>query len=133
MAPRLLFYLRTKLGGWGSHGTTFFDARALAEYERCFALPGAIHSMCEDYRAAATIDLAHDNADAARRIECPVRVLWGERGVVHRLFTPLADWQAQCARPVTGRPTPTGHYIPEEAPALLAEDMAAFFAECPAE
>ena len=127
------FYLRTKLGGWGSHGATFFDARALAEYERCFALPGAIHSMCEDYRAAATIDLEHDNADAARRIECPVRVLWGERGVVHRLFTPLADWQAQCARPVTGGPTPTGHYIPEEAPALLAEDMAAFFAECPAE
>ena len=89
--------------------------------------------MCEDYRAAATIDLAHDRADASRRVQCPVRVLWGERGVVQRLFTPLADWQARCARQVTGRTTPTGHYIPEEAPALLAEDMAAFLAENPSE
>jgi haloacetate dehalogenase len=55
-------------------------------------------------------------------------VLWGERGVVHRLFTPLADWQAKAASAVTGRTTPTGHYIPEEAPELLAQELAAFFA-----
>jgi haloacetate dehalogenase len=122
------FYLRAKLGGWGSEGLAVFDERALAEYERCFADPAAIHAMCEDYRAAATIDLEHDRADAARRIECPVRVLWGERGVVHRLFTPLADWQAKCRLEVTGRPVPTGHYIPEEAPRLLANELAAFFA-----
>jgi len=122
-----LFYLRTKLGGWGSHGTELFDARALAEYERCFASPGAIHAMCEDYRAAATIDLAHDRADAARRIECPVRVLWGERGVVHRLFTPVADWQEKAATRVTGRALPAGHYIPEEQPDLLAEELESFF------
>jgi haloacetate dehalogenase len=123
------FYLRTKLGGWGSEGLSLFDARALAEYERCFADPAAIHAMCEDYRAAATIDLAHDRADAEHRIACPVHVLWGERGVVHRLFTPLADWQAKCAREVTGRSVPTGHYIPEEAPDLLAEELEAFFAQ----
>lgn len=122
-----VFYLRTKLGGWGSGGTTFFDPRALAEYERCFQDPATIHAQCEDYRAAATIDLAHDRADAYRRIECPVRVLWGERGVVHRLFTPVADWQAKAAGRVTGRAVPTGHYIPEEAPDLLAEEIAAFF------
>jgi haloacetate dehalogenase len=122
-----LFYLRTKLGGWGSGGTTFFDARALAEYERCFQTPGAIHAMCEDYRAAATIDLTHDRADSQRRIECPVRVLWGERGVVQRLFAPLADWQAKCTHEVTGSATPTGHYIPEEAPALLAAELEGFF------
>src|SRR5262249_40426710 len=63
------FYLRTKLGGWGSEGLATFDDRALAEYERCFANPAAIHAMCEDYRAAATIDLEHDRADAARRID----------------------------------------------------------------
>jgi haloacetate dehalogenase len=122
------FYLRAKLGGWGSEGLTVFDPRALAEYERCFADPAAIHAMCEDYRAAASIDLEHDRADAARRIACPVRVLWGERGVVHRLFTPLADWQAKCAQPISGRALPTGHYIPEEAPDLLANELAAFFA-----
>ena len=122
-----IFYLRTKIGGWGSGGTSFFDPRAIAEYERCFT-PAAVHAMCEDYRAAATIDLEHDRADAERRIECPVRVLWGERGVVHRLFTPLADWRAKSAGAVTGRPTPTGHYIAEEAPDLLAQDITDFFA-----
>lgn len=123
-----VFYLRRKVGGWGSGGTDFFDPRALAEYERCFSDAAAIHAMCEDYRAAASIDLAHDRADADRRIACPVRVLWGERGVVHRLFTPLADWQARAAAEVTGRTTPTGHYIPEEAPELLAQELVAFFA-----
>lgn len=83
--------------------------------------------MCEDYRAAASIDLEHDRADAHERIACPVRVLWGERGVVHKLFTPVADWQAKSAGTVTGRPTPTGHYIPEEAPALLANEIDTFF------
>jgi haloacetate dehalogenase len=120
-----LFYLRTKLGGWGSDGTAFFDPRALAEYERCFT-PAAIHAMCEDYRAAATIDLEHDRADAGRRIGCPLHVLWGERGVVHRLYTPIADWQTK-ATTVTGRTTPGGHYIPEESPDLLGAEMLAFF------
>lgn len=123
------FYLRSKLGGWGSEGLTLFDARALAEYERCFAEPAAIHAMCEDYRAAATIDLAHDRADAEHRVDCPVRVLWGDRGVVQRLFTPLADWQAKCTGKVTGRAVPAGHYIPEEAPDLLAAELEAFFAQ----
>jgi haloacetate dehalogenase len=122
------FYLRSKLGGWGSDGLARFDARALAEYERCFADPRAIHAMCEDYRAAATIDLVHDRADAANRVACPVRALWGERGVVHRLFTPVADWQEKSAAEVTGRALPTGHYIPEEAPDLLAAELEAFFA-----
>ena len=122
------FYLRAKLGGWGSEGLAPFDVRALAEYERCFADADSIHAMCEDYRAAATIDLEHDREDAARRIGCPVHVLWGERGVVHRLFTPIADWQAKCAHTVTGRPVPTGHYIPEEAPELLSAELEAFFA-----
>jgi haloacetate dehalogenase len=107
---------------------SIFDRGALAEYERCFMDEAAIHAMCEDYRAAATIDLVHDRADSARRIDCPVHVLWGERGVVHRLFTPLEDWQAKCAQEVTGRSVPTGHYIAEEAPDLLADELEAFFA-----
>jgi haloacetate dehalogenase len=121
------FYLRAKLGGWGSAGLAIFDERALAEYERCFT-PGAVHAMCEDYRAAASIDLQHDHADGERRIECPLRVLWGERGVVHRLFAPIDDWQAKARQRVTGTTTPTGHYIPEEwEPQRLADDMRSFF------
>ncbi|MCX7901875.1 MAG: alpha/beta hydrolase [Burkholderiaceae bacterium] len=122
-----VFYLRAKLGGWGVHGMEIFDPRALAEYERCFTAPGAVHAMCEDYRAAASIDLEHDRADADRRIDCDLRVLWGERGVVHRLFTPLADWQEKCARAVSGRPLPCGHYIAEEVPDLLCAEIEGFF------
>ena len=122
-----VFYLRKKLGGWGGHGLELFDPRALAEYERCFSDPAAIHAMCEDYRAAAAIDLEHDRADASARIACPTRVLWGERGVVHRLFAPIADWQAKAAGTVSGRSTPGGHYIAEESPELLASEVLSFF------
>lgn len=120
------FYLRVKTGGWGGCGHAYFDPRAYAEYERCFT-PAAIHATCEDYRAAATIDLEHDRADAARRIASPVCVLWGERGVVHRLYTPLTDWQEKAELPITGRSLPCGHYVAEEVPELLIEQMLSFF------
>lgn len=125
-----IFYLRTKVAGWGSDGTSLFEPRALAEYERCFT-PAAIHAMCEDYRAAASIDLDHDRSDVAadRRVQCPLHVLWGERGVVNKLFTPLADWAERAHGPVTGETTPSGHYIAEETPELLVEHMQAFFVE----
>ena len=122
-------YLRTKIGGWGSGGTAFFDPRALAEYERCFSDPATIHATCEDYRAAASIDLEHDAADraAGRRVGCPLLALWGERGVVHRLFDPLAEWRA-VADDVRGRPLPCGHYLAEEAPDATLAELEGFLA-----
>jgi len=122
-----VFYLQRKIGAWGTGATDFFDPRAVAEYERCFKDPATIHAMCEDYRAAATIDLEHDRADPQRRIECPLRVLWGAQGVVNRLFTPIEDWQAKARMPVTGLATPSGHYIPEQVPELLSDEMLEFF------
>ena len=122
-----VFYLHRKMGAWGSTGPQLFDPRALAEYERCFNDPAAIHAMCEDYRAAAAIDLDHDRADLAQRIACPVHVLWGERGVVQRRFTPGADWQARAQMQVTGRFVPGGHYIAEESPACLIDELVGFF------
>jgi haloacetate dehalogenase len=122
-----VFYLRWKIGAWSGTGASPFDPRALAEYERCFADPAAIHAMCEDYRAAASIDLEHDRADLAHRIECPLHVLWGERGLVNRLFTPVSDWQARTLPGVSGRTTPGGHYVPEEAPEILVDEMLGFF------
>jgi haloacetate dehalogenase len=121
-----MLFLRTKLGAWGSSGTGLFDLRALAEYQRCFT-PEAIHAMCEDYRAAASIDLEHDRTDAHRRIDCPLHVLWGEHGVVHRLFSPLTDWRERAAGSLTGAPLAGGHYIAEELPERLVEEMCAFF------
>lgn len=120
-----VYYLRRKLGGWGT-GLEHFDARALAEYERCFANPATIHATCEDYRAAASIDLEHD-ADG-RKVSCPMLVLWGERGVVNRLFHPLDDWRA-VADDVRGRALPCGHYLAEEVPEDTFAEITRFFGQ----
>lgn len=121
------FYLRTTLGGWGSNGEQFIADAAMAEYERCFCQPETIHGACEDYRAAASIDLEHDRDHDEKKIACPVRVLWGERGVIERVFQPLSDWQEKCAGTVTGKALPAGHFIPEQVPELLLAEMTAFF------
>lgn len=121
-------YLHAKLGGWGSGGLGHIEPEALQAYEAAFCRPEAIHSACEDYRASAGIDLAHDRAgrEQGQRIACDTLVLWGERGVVHRFFDPLALWQAQCAGTVSGRAMPAGHFIPEERPEATAEALAGF-------
>lgn len=103
-------------------GMAVFDPRALAEYERCLRDPATQHALCEDYRAAATIDLEHDRADraAGRKVACPLQVLWGEHGTIAACFQALREWRAVAAQ-VSGHALPCGHYLPEEAPqALLA-------------
>lgn len=117
-------YIREVMGS-RSAGLAPFDLRALAEYQRCLALPGAAHGLCEDYRASASIDLQHDQSDrdAARMVQAPLLVLWGEHGVVQRCFKPLDEWR-RVARQVQGSSLPCGHYIPEEAPdELLAQAL----------
>ena len=125
-----LLYLHHKLGGWGTGGLAQIEPAALAEYERCFVLPGTIHAICEDYRASAGIDLAHDRESRERgeKIACDTLVLWGERGVVQRLFQPLALWQAQCSATVSGYAMPAGHFIPEELPEATAAALSGFLA-----
>lgn len=122
-------YLHAKLGGWGSQGLGYIEPPALAEYERCFCRPEAIHSACEDYRASAGIDLEHDRTSREHgdKIACDLLVLWGARGVVHRMFKPLELWQAQCRGTVSGAVLPAGHFIPEELPAETADALKAFF------
>ena len=107
----------TDLMGGRSAGLTPFDPRALAEYQRCVALPGAAHGLCEDYRAAAGVDLDHDRVDrdAGRRLTTPILVLWGRDGIIQKCFEPLEEWR-RVAVDVRGEPVPCGHYIPEEAP-----------------
>lgn len=119
------YYLRKKLGGWGTAGLGIFHAQALAEYERCFREPATIHATCEDYRAAATIDLEHDAADGQQKMRGPLLVLWGEKGVVHRLFDPIADWSSVAAD-VRGKALPAGHYLAEEVPDATCAELLAF-------
>jgi len=117
-------YLRDVMGR-RSAGLAPFDPRALAAYEHGLRQPGAAHGLCEDYRAAAGIDLAHDRADreAGRLLTQPLLALWGEEGVVQRCFKPLQEWQ-RVASNVRGAPLACGHYIAEEAPdALLAQAL----------
>jgi haloacetate dehalogenase len=121
------FYIERTLGGRHA-GLGIFDPQALAAYKAAFANPDTIHAVCEDYRASAGIDLERDRDDVERgnKVGCPLRVLWGEFGVIEQCFDPLAAWR-RVARDVSGRSLACGHYLPEEAPDALYEEMRAFF------
>jgi haloacetate dehalogenase len=123
------FYLESKTGGFGldprKDVSETFDPAALEDYKRCFRDPAAIHASCEDYRAAATIDLDHDRADLNRKIACPLLVLWGTQGLVGRLYDVLGLWRER-AGDVTGRSIDCGHYLAEEAPADTLAALQAF-------
>lgn len=109
-------------------GLAPFPAPVLDAYVQALSSPGAVHAMCEDYRAAATIDLDHDRADrdAGRTPDVPLRVLWGAHGVIEKQFDPLALW-GKAVPGATGRAVDAGHYLPEEAPEEVLAEMLAFF------
>ncbi len=100
---------------------------AFGEYLRCFRDPATVHAACEDYRAAASIDLQHDDADLSRKIDCPVLVLWAERGPMNRLFDVLAAWRER-AEHVSGKALPGGHFLPEEVPDQTLAELQTFLA-----
>ena len=120
------FWLKNHMGRHA--GTGIFTADRWNEYLAGASNPQSMHAMCEDYRAAATIDLVHDRADRAanKLLEMPLRVLWGEHGLVNKCFKPLEDWQ-KVAKTVSGKAVPCGHYIPEEMPELVIEEAKSFF------
>ncbi len=122
-------YLRAKLARWGS-ATDAFPPAVRAEYERCIQDPATVHAMCEDYRAAASVDLVHDRADEHLRLECPLLVMWGEQGLMHRHFDVPATWRVKHARPdeVQAASVPCGHYLAEEAPDAVVAAFLGFFA-----
>ncbi|MDP2407945.1 MAG: alpha/beta hydrolase [Hydrogenophaga sp.] len=120
-------YVRSVMGSRHA-GLAPFDPAALAEYERCAALPGTAASICEDYRASAGIDLEHDRADVAAGhcLMQPLRVFWGEHGTVGRCFDVLSLWRER-AHQVTGQALPCGHYIAEELPGRVIAEALTFF------
>jgi haloacetate dehalogenase len=117
-------YIRRKLDKQGV-GMSGFTPEALAEYIRC-CTPGNVHAVCEDYRAAIGIDLAHDEADLHRKLAMPVLVLWGERSHVHRSFKPIEAWLER-ASDVRGKMLPCGHYPAEQLPDETYAELRAFF------
>jgi haloacetate dehalogenase len=120
-------YVRSVMGKRHA-GLSAFAAEALAEYERCAKIAGSALSICEDYRAGATIDLDHDRADVAanKKLQQPLCVLWGEHGAVGQCFDVIRLWR-QRAQQVSGHVLPCGHYIAEENPAALINEAFKFF------
>ncbi|MCB1334452.1 MAG: alpha/beta hydrolase [Roseivivax sp.] len=126
------YYLRTKLGSWGKSGMTIYDPEAVAEYVAAFRDPACIAATCADYRAAASIDLEHDRADAEARIAVPLLALWGAAGLVGRKYDVLQTWRDK-ALDVRGGPVTGGHFLPEESADETAQALIDFFAGMPAE
>jgi haloacetate dehalogenase len=94
------------------------------EYLRTSSEPANIHAMCEDYRAGASIDLKHDEADLGRKIECPLLVLWGERSPMGRIYDVLGIWRDRGTK-VTGKGLPGGHNLQEDVPEQVLADVTA--------
>ena len=130
LPEKMLFSMGVKyiLGriGRGRSGLKHFSKAAQREYVRCFRDPRTIHATCEDYRAAATIDLVHDKQDLRKKLKMPVMAIWGKQGVVEALFDCLADWR-EVALDVRGRALQCGHFIPEEKPDELVAELRRFW------
>ncbi len=118
------FYIEWTLGKW-SRGLAAFDPAALDEYKRCFRDPATIHATCEDYRAGASIDLEHDEADIATKITCPLLALWGG-GPLTKSAAVIEAWQER-ASDVRGQAIDCGHFLAEEKPEETIAALREFF------
>ena len=121
------FFMKQFMGGRHA-GLSIFAPECWQEYVLAMSDPACLHAMCEDYRAAASIDLEHDRQSIAQKqlLEMPMRVLWGEFGQVNACFKPLEDWQ-KLGTDVSGQTLQSGHYIPEEIPKGLIAEALSFF------
>ena len=107
-------------------GTQPFSAEALEEYLHAFDNPAAIHASCEDYRAAASIDIVHDNEEV-EKLTVPLKVIWAKQGVIESCFDALALWRKR-AEFVEGEVVDATHYMAEEIPDEIARLLSVFFA-----
>jgi haloacetate dehalogenase len=121
------FYLRRKMGHW-SAGNDGFTDEAMAEYIRCFSMPETIHASCEDYRAAASIDMEHDEADINEAVQCPLLVLWGGSGLMEKSYDVLGTWRERASN-VMGHSIDCGHFLAEEKPDETYDALVRFFKE----
>ena len=122
------YYLTEKLHRWSNKDIPFenkFDSQAVDEYVKCFD-EASIHGSCEDYRAAASIDMIDDGKDRNRKIATPLLVLWGEKGFVNKTYDVLEVWKKYASN-VEGKTLACGHFLPEEKPNEVIEEFINFF------
>ena len=124
LAGHVPWYILSRLGR-GPGRLKSFSKQAVMEYTRCFRDPRTIHATCEDYRAAATIDLVHDKQDRRKRLRMPLLALWAKHGVVEVLFDCLRDWR-EVAEDVRGKALNCGHFLPEEKPREVLSELRRF-------
>jgi haloacetate dehalogenase len=107
---------------------SFFHPEARADYLAALREPGTVMAICEDYRAAASIDLEHDRASraAGQKLACPLLVLWGAKGRIGIWYEPLAVWRDYATGPVSGHAVNSGHYLAEEAPEEVLAALGGF-------
>ncbi|KAK8147931.1 hypothetical protein G3M48_000722 [Beauveria asiatica] len=137
--PELLIAARPQefaqkfMGSRQAQGLNIFDRSSFDSYVNALGDPATIHSMCQDYRASASLDLqeARDDAANGKLIRCPLKVFWGEHGVIEKCFNAVQEWQAVTAEGVLveGRSVDSGHYIPEQIPETIAAEIVEFFCE----
>ena len=119
------FYLRRKMGSWGKSGNVHSD-KAMADYLRCFSDPATIHASCEDYRAAASIDLIHDAENQGERLDIPLFAISGADGFVASHYDLKVEWETSF-NDVKTATVPGGHFLPEESPDELLSLVIPFF------
>ncbi|WP_159999330.1 alpha/beta fold hydrolase [Roseomonas sp. 18066] len=108
---------------------SFFHPVARADYLAALRSPGTVASICEDYRAATSIDLEHDRASRqdGQKIACPLLVLWGAKGKIGQWYQPVELWRQYASDSVDGHAVASGHYLAEEAPDEVLRAAGEFF------
>lgn len=119
------------MGGRQPEALEIFERKNFEYYASVMEDPNAVHSMCNDYRASATLDLEEAEADieAGRQIQSPLMVLWARHGVVDKCFDAVKEWQNVSNESVSvkGHSVESGHYIPEQAPDDVVQAITEFF------
>jgi haloacetate dehalogenase len=124
--PDAFFDLHVRALGLGRQAGRY-PTGLMDGYRRLLDDPGTVQAICEDYRAGATIDREHDDADLGRRrIGCPVLALWSAAGALPRLYGDVLDVWRPWADEVSGRGLPATHFLVEDQPGLVADALSEF-------
>ena len=125
------FHVRAGMGLGAADGR--YPDEVMAVYRRALDAPGAVEAVCEDYRAGATVDVEHDEADreAGRRITCPLQVIWSANGALPRFYGDVLGVWKPWATDVRGTAIDASHFLVEDRPQETARELLGFLSPRP--